>query len=66
MDILVPLLFIYAVYKILCFILSDSDFEVKSKISSLNCLSCFIHISNCKISLYLYFHKFFAGRGFIL
>ena len=27
--------------KVLCFILSDDDFEIKSKIDSFNCLSCF-------------------------
>ena len=43
---------IHAVCKVLCFnILSDDDFEIKSKIYSLNCLSCFIHILNCKTSL---------------
>ena len=47
------LLCIYAVCKVLCFILSDDDFEIKSKIYSLNCLSCFIHILNCKMSLFL-------------
>ena len=31
-------------------ILSDDDFEIKSKIYSLNCLSCFIHILNCKMT----------------
>ena len=34
------LLCIYTVCKVLCFILSDDDFEIKSKIWSLNCLSC--------------------------
>ena len=62
----------YAVCKVLCFILSDDDFEIKSKIHSFNCLSCliFIHILNCKMSLFLgicfflYFLKLSAGRGF--
>ena len=46
------------------------DFEIKSKIDSLNCLSCFIHILNYKMTLYsgicffLYFLKLSAGRGF--
>ena len=49
--------------------LSDDDFEIKSKIYSLNCLSCFIHILNCKMTLFfgfcffLYFLKLPAGRG---
>ena len=34
-------LHMYAVCKLLCFILSDDDFEIKSKIHSVNCLSCF-------------------------
>ena len=47
---------IYAVCKVLChcncFILSDDDFRKKSKIYSHNCLSCFIHILNCKMTLF--------------
>ena len=52
-------LYIYAVCKVLCFILSDDDFEKKSKIYSHNCLSCFIHILNCKMTL------FFGMRSFV-
>ena len=54
----------------LYFILSDDDFEIKSKIYSLNCLSCFIHILNYKMTLFseicffLYFLKLSSGRGF--
>ena len=64
------LLCIHAICKVLCFILFDDDFEIKSKIYRLNCLSCFIHIFNCKMSLFfglcffLYFLKLLAGRGF--
>ena len=32
--------------------------NVKSKIYSLNCLSCFIHILNCKMSLFFGFVSF--------
>jgi hypothetical protein len=32
--------------------LSDDDFERKSKIYSFNCLSCFVHIVNCKMTLF--------------
>ena len=59
-----------AVCKVLCLILSDDDFEIKSKIYSLKCLSCFIHILNYKMSLFseicffLYFLKLSAGRGY--
>ena len=34
-------LYIYAVCKVLCFIVSDDDFEIKTKICSFNCLFCF-------------------------
>ena len=49
---------------------NHDDFEIKSKIYSLNCLSCFIHILNCKMSLFfglcfsLYFLTLLADRGF--
>ena len=33
----------------------NDDLEKKSKIYSLNCLSCFIHILNCKMSLFFGF-----------
>ena len=39
--VLALLLCVHAVCKVLCFILPDNDFEIKSKIYSLNCLSCF-------------------------
>ena len=51
---------------VLCFILSDDDSETKSKIYSLNCSSCFIHILNYKMTLFfgfcffLYFLKLSA------
>ena len=50
------LFFVYTLYLKYCYfkviILSDDDFEIKSKIYSLNCLSCFIHILNYKMSLF--------------
>ena len=39
-------------------VLSNDDFEIKSKIYNLNCLSCFIHILNCKMSLFFGFSFF--------
>ena len=30
----------------------DDDFEIKSKIYSFSCLSCFIHILNYKMTLF--------------
>ena len=48
---------------------SHDDFEIKSKIYSLNCLSCFIHILNYKMTLFfgfcflLYFLRLAADRG---
>ena len=62
-------IYMYAICKVLCFILSNDDFEIKSKIYSLNCLSCFIHILNYKMTLFfgfcfiLYFLKLSADRG---
>ena len=44
--------------KVLCFILSDDDFEIKSKIHSFNCLSCFYS--------YLELHDDFIFRNFFL
>ena len=44
------LLCVYAVCKVLCFILSDDDFEIKSKIYSFT----FIHILNCKMTLFIF------------
>ena len=41
---------VYAVCKVFCFILSDDDFEIKSKTCSLDSLSCLIHILNYKMS----------------
>ena len=46
------LLCIYDVCKVLCFILFDDDLEIKSKIYSLICLSCFIYILSYKMSLF--------------
>ena len=37
---------------LLLVLLSVDDFEIMSKIYSLNCLSCFIHILNYKMSLF--------------
>ena len=52
-----------AVYKVLCFIL---DFEIKSKIYSFNCLSCFysyLELQDDFIfrNLFLFIFKLLAG-----
>ena len=50
---------VYMLY-VKCYILSDDDFEMKSKIHRFNCFSCFIHILNCKIIYFSEFVSFFA------
>ena len=60
---------VYMLYVKYCFILSDDNFETNSSIYSLNCLSCFLHILNCKMSkffgicFFLYFLKLSADCG---
>ena len=46
------LLCIYAVLKVLCFILSDDDFEIKSKIYNLNCACLVLFIFSIARRLY--------------
>ena len=60
---------IYAVCKVLGFILSDDYFEIKSIIHSFNCLSCFysyLELQNDFIflNLFLYFLELSTGHCF--
>ena len=60
--VLALLLCVHAVCKVLCFILPDNDFEIISRKFTVStaCL-VFIHILNCKMSLFFGFCFFLNG-----